>query len=345
MGLTLGVDATFLPRDHRGMGRYVRQVLAAWRGGPHRLVLLTRRDLPALRAEMPGWECRAVADSPPLDACWFPWNRVDWEPPCPRVVTIHDVAAFGGPGFPPDPAGVRRLRQAVARADCVLTVSRFSRDEIARRLGREALVAPNGVGPPFAPGPRRAGFRPRPFLLYVGNQDPRKNLQGLLEAFARLAPELPHDLCLTMPRPARPGLLDRLLGRARPLYERLGERLVWLGQTGDEELADLYRHCDLFVMPSLYEGFGIPLLEALACGAPVAAARTSSLPEVGGDLPWWFDPSDPADIARAVQAALQAPPRPEGPARAARFRWQDTARIILEILESHARRALPLPTP
>lgn len=353
--LTLGVEGTYLPRDRRGMGRYVRNVLEAWKQGGrgHRVVLLARtpRHRAALQAEMPGWPCASAGAAPNLDACWFPWNRVDWDPGCPAVVTVHDVASFA-PGAPPDEEDRRRLRQAASRADRIVTVSEFSRAEIARHLQVpperiEAVL--EGVEPEFRPEPRQP--RPeflaertggRPFALFVGNEEPRKGLRQLLEAFAAVADRVPHVLVLSGAPPRPPGWLARLAGAPRPLgeaLETLGDRVLWARGPDDETLRDYYRHCDLFVCPSLYEGFGLPLLEAMACGAPVAAARRASLPEVGGDVPRWFDPCEQAEFASALLECLADPEplRGRGVARARTFRWEATADRILEILESCAR--------
>src|SRR5690606_30593721 len=127
-----------------------------------------------------------------------------------------------------------------------------------------------------------------PYLLFVGSPEPRKNLDGLLEAFSLLEAQVPHSLVLVSHKPSNPNLADRLRGRLDPILEKsqsLGERIVWVSEVDDQTLAELYRRCAVFVMPSFYEGFGLPVLEAMGCGATVAAARAASLPEVGGDVP------------------------------------------------------------
>jgi len=356
--LTLGVEGTYLPRDHRGMGRYVRNVLASWKRGGlrHQVVLLTRerRHLPALRREMPDWDVAPSSEHAALDACWFPWNRIDWEPGCPSLVTIHDVAPFV---FPPGtPADRNRLIQAARRADRVVTVSEFSRLEIARHLKvplEGITVVLEGVEPEFNPHPQspREEFlqhrtQGRPYVLFVGNHEPRKGLARLLEAFAAVCEDFPHVLVLSGSPPSPPSLLRRLgsLGRppdphppglAEPL-RALDGRIAWAGSPDDETLRDFYRHCDLFVFPSLYEGFGLPLLEAMACGAPVAAARRASLPEVGGEVPLWIDPEDPADFAATLRWGLEHAKdrRGTGLEQARRFDWETSARAIMDTLEA-----------
>jgi glycosyltransferase involved in cell wall biosynthesis len=153
-------------------------------------------------------------------------------------------------------------------------------------------------------------------------------------------------LLLVSGKPPAPTWTDRLRGRTDPLtgtINRLEERIIWLEGIDDATLAELYRRSQVFVMPSFYEGFGLPLLEAMACGAATAAARAASLPEVGGDVPYWFNPTDPVDIARAIMEAIDSPNREEGPVRAADFSWESSAAELAKILEGMA--AKPTPTP
>ncbi|MBI3925960.1 MAG: glycosyltransferase family 4 protein [Armatimonadetes bacterium] len=363
--LTIGVEATFLARDGRGMGRLMRNVLHAWQGRlNHRLLLLTRErrhltELEEYRDE--GWECMAYGDAPPLDVCWFPWMRVDWDPECPVVVMVHDTVPFTeyheSRHLETDQ---ERLQEAVHRADRIVTISNFSRVEIHRHLDVELErieVVPLGVDPTFSPVTDlelsafpRTVVGPEPYLLYVGNTEPRKNLAGLLEAFTLMAGRIPHRLALVCERPRAPSWADRLRGKSSPLQrsiEEVEERLCWIERPEDRRLAELYRQCRLFVMPSFYEGFGFPLLEAMACGAPVAAARAASLPEVGGEVPVYFNPADPVDIARAIMEALGAD-RHVGEAgieRARQFPWSEAARKILEILEGVAVDGVSVPAP
>ena len=356
--LTIGIDASFLTRDQRGMGRFLRSILEQWEGRtPHRLILLCehRRHLSTLEEyQRRGWEVCWEQECQVMDVCWFPWNRVDWEPICPRVVFIHDVAPFTM--FHPEKHrqdDQQRLLEATDRADVVMTNSNFSRVEIRRYLGwpledvevinlayDHSVFCPLPDGQPQPELPK--GLKWKDYLLFIGNLEPRKNLQGLLEALVLARKNVPMRLALVSPRPMQ-HWTERLRGRHDALVAlaaELGDQLVWLDTSNDEELANLYRGARLFTMPSFYEGFGLPLLESIACGTPAVAAKAASLPEVGGAIPTWFNPKEPVDIARAIMEALGSPgPDPAAMQEHARnFSWGRTAAQILDCLTSVAAR-------
>ncbi len=355
--LTIGVDATFLQRDRRGMGRVLRSILNEWKKSfPHRLVLLVRekRHLAEL-ADTPyaKWDMTVAEDATELDVCWFPWNRVDWQPNCPAAVTIYDVAPFTE--FHPQnrhlQADQDRLLQAAERATRIITTSNFSRTELHRHLNcdiSQVDVMPLGYDPVFHPHCNQyldpffaEKIGTDPYLLFVGNTEPRKNLEGLLEAFLLLENQIHSKLVLVSSKPTGPTWTDRIRGKASNLnscIKRLENRTIWLEGVDDATLAGLYRRSQVFVMPSLYEGFGLPLLEALACGSSTAAARAASLPEVGGDIPFWFNPVDPVDIARAILEAIETPNAEAGPTHAAEFSWELSAATLVEILAGMSSR-------
>jgi len=149
--------------------------------------------------------------------------------------------------------------------------------------------------------------RTRPgFLLYVGGDDARKNMEGTIRAYARLPAPLRREHQLVIA--CRIGPLRRF--ELRTFAASLGiagDEIELTGFVSDQELAALYRACELFIFPSLYEGAGLPILEAMSCDAPVAASNTSSIPELLGDLEATFDPADPADIARCLRELLEDP--------------------------------------
>jgi glycosyltransferase involved in cell wall biosynthesis len=355
--MRIGIDGSFLARDARGMGRCIRSLLDCWhKNEQHRFVLLAyaKRHIKTLTAyARDGWEVDWSGSDQELDVCWFPWNRIDWDPGCPKVAFIHDVAPFTQhhPDNRHREQDQTRMADAVQEAERIMTNSSFSRIEIHRHLGvaledidvvhlayDEKTFFPKSNSTVVLP----KGLERAKFLLFVGNVEPRKNLHGLLEAFSLFRRDAGLPLVLVCPKPASTWS-DRLRGyqsELEVLAGKCGSQLIWLDSVTDDVLVELYRQTRLFLMPSLYEGFGLPLLEAMACGAPLAAAHASSLPEVGGQVPAWFNPLDPVDMAKTITEALERPqPDPElGLEQARKFSWQTAADAALTVLEDTTRR-------
>jgi glycosyltransferase involved in cell wall biosynthesis len=259
-----------------------------------------------------------------------------------NVVVIHDAAVLREPGW--YSAAYARwhgaLLPAIARgAKRVITVSAFSARELGELVGVDAAVVPGGVGERFTPtadpGPARAALGlDRPYVLTVASRIARKNLGALDMTAARLAAE---GLDLVAAGGERPQFRDARGGAAGPRN---------LGPVPDTHLPGLYAGAAAFVLPSLYEGFGLPCLEAMACGTPVVAADAAALPETCGDAALYADPRDPAAIADAVEEALGPPSsqrlREAGLERAAAFTWDRSARgvdaVIDELLVASGRR-------
>ncbi len=256
------------------------------------------------------------------------------------VVTVHDLAFEHLPqSFPPRWRTLYRagLRAAARRADAILTPSRFTADDLIDRIGVDPAtvhVTPLAAAPPLAPAPDEAtrleeiGVRP-PYLLFVGTIEERKNLVRLVRAYRDLAAEgLPHALVLNGP----PGWgADDVFGAV----EGGGAgRILHTSGLEDATLGALYRHAEAFVYPSLYEGFGLPVLEAMQYGLPVVASDSSSIPEVAGDAALLVDPTDDDALADALRRVLSDPSlradlAARGPAQAARFSWGATARATI----------------
>jgi alpha-1,3-rhamnosyl/mannosyltransferase len=174
-------------------------------------------------------------------------------------------------------------------------------------------------------------------VLAVGTLEPRKNLPRLVNAYRRLPEELQarHPLVVV-------GKLGWQVGETIEALRLLGDRCRALGHVSDADLAELYRRCAVFCYPSLGEGFGLPLLEAMTCGAPVITSNHSSLPEVGGDAVEYVDPTSVAGIASALEGLLRDPARrlelaARGRARAGAYSWERTAQTVLHVLTAAAR--------
>ncbi len=264
-----------------------------------------------------------------------------WHVPLPFIVTIHDFTPFHVPellhGNRLNGWWYARQRQWAAQAQCVICVSQATRDDAIRFL-RVSLdrcpVVPEGVdGARFHPGDGTRSTSP--YILFVGGNFPNKNRDVMLRAFAGICRDdsLPHRLVLVGPD-------DRADASLSAQYPGLDlSRVERLPQVATDQLAALYRGADLFVFPSRHEGFGLPVLEAMASGIPVITSTASSLPEVAGDAARLLDPDDVSGLSREIQTILNDRGvwqrlRDAGLARAQHFTWQETARRTVRIYES-----------
>ena len=333
----VAVDAHDLLRDRRGIGVYLRAILARFaQRDDVTLTLMIRELFPARHAAavaaVLGSERFALASRVPrgADVSWHPWNGTFVGPGRrPSVATIHDVVPFA---FPSPDARTRARRQAPflrsARSTRIVTDSAFSRSEIVTYLGvpeERVAVVPLAADPRFSPGDPAdlpEALRDRPYVLTVGANDARKNLATMAAAHRRVFPSGEVALaCVTTGAP---------------------EGTIELRDVRFGMLRDLYRGALAFAMPSIYEGFGIPPLEAMRCGTPVIASRAASLPEVCGPAALYVD--EPASVdawARALRlladdGELQAALRTRGAERAAQFSWNATADRTLEVLRAAA---------
>ncbi len=271
------------------------------------------------------------------------------------VVVMHDALQYVHPTLVFDSLKCRlawRLKEAVAgiAADRIVTVSEASRAMLAQHAGWPAgklRVITEGPDPIFNPAsdpPRTRAILDRlgipgadPLLLFVGGPSPHKNLPRLIEAFGRLQHR---DARLVLVG----DLNDSFHSQASEIrhaaeHSPARARIVLAGFTPDEDLACLYRHARALVFPSLLEGFGLPAVEAMACGTPVLASRGSgSLPEVVGPAGDFFDPLDPADIAHCIDRFLDDHNRAQSLAahalaQAQRFTWERAARLLLDCFD------------
>ncbi len=275
----------------------------------------------------------------------------------PTSVTLYDLIPLVRPDLYLGAETVRRWyhRQlrSLMRADLLLAISEASRRDAIDRLHLEedaVVTVSSAVSAAFQPVQippadaedlrKRYGLGER-FVLYGGGIDPRKNVEGLIEAFSRLPLDLRRDRQLVIVCSVEPHTRIRLLAQGADLGIPPGN-LVLTGFVPDADLIAIYNLCELFVFPSLYEGFGLPVLEAMACGAPVIGSNNSSIPEVIGDPDALFDPSDPDSLALKIAEVLSNPERLQDMARRALrrsslFTWDAVAdRAVAAIEKLHS---------
>lgn len=277
----------------------------------------------------------------------------------PVVVSVHDVSFLENPEYFTRYRSTQlrfTVKRTVKSAAAVLTPSEFSRKAILQHYRidpHKVVVAHNAVSSQFHPIERKvalAGIEKRfglqgPFVLTVGDLQPRKNHLGLLNAFEecmRAHPELTHRLVFVGKETWYSKELHRAVAQSS-----IARRVHFTGFIDDSELVQFYGACELLVFPSFYEGFGLPILEAMACGRAVACSNTSAMPEVADAAAILFDPRSTREIARAIADVLLNPElrvRLErlGAQRASLFSWERAAQRTLEVYRRVARGQSPV---
>jgi glycosyltransferase involved in cell wall biosynthesis len=360
--LRIGIDGRAFGSPAPGIRRYIRSLTRALLalGEPLEIVALGGRDSSALPA---GTRYIGEPSHPPTNLGWTlvgvpraAWRaRVDvihapaytapfWSP-APVVLTVHDVSYERHPHWYPyrrDWARRAFYRRSAYAATHILTVSRFSATEITAAYGIPAehiTVTPLGVDEAFGPTDTSLslefppGVTP-PYVLHVGDLHQRRNLPMLVEALLaarRAGGATPLSLVLAG--------TDRGVGStvcAMAAQAGAPDAVVLLGTVSEKRLRALYRGAAALAYPSFYEGFGLPLVEAMACGTPVIASRVTSIPEVVGDAGRLLDPADTnawttALLEVANDEHVRARMRAAGLRRAAEFTWERTARLTLEV--------------
>lgn len=310
----------------------------AWAHSPHVRLIACRSPIYSISEQ---W---ALARAIPAETrlFWAPHYNIPVFYRGRLLVTVHDVLHLARPEYARGMhkrlyvkgmfASIRR------RAGHVLCPSEFTRQEYLRVVGpghQRIHVTPLGVDPAWFCSERPQGDEGTPFLLYVGNIKAHKNLGLLLRAFELVAGRIPHDLILVgKNRDFRTGDDSSL-----EMIGRSGARVRATGCLDDGQVRRYVSRCDALIMPSLYEGFGLPPLEAMACGRPVIVSRAASLPEVCGDAALYFDPNDPAELADQIvrltsDAGLRRELQHRGIRRAEHFSWDRTVRATCRVLHS-----------
>ncbi len=376
--MRIGIDGRTLRDDYPGIGRYLYNLLLAMQDqleGDTLVVLhdpeaKSRYDLQALaalagvelvpfplppRALKQQWRLPQLLRSLRLDVFHAPYYFTAYRGlPCPLVLTLHDLIPIACPSSmrsPLDRLSFRiAARLALRAARTVIVPSQATQADLLRLLGtlpERVTVIPEAAAPIFQPASEAAVrhtrelYRVPPrYILHVGVNKPHKNLETLLAAYQRYYTQTPAEKRAALvlvgehdPRFPSPSRWAAQFGVSRSVLA--------LGSVPDEDLRALYSGAAFVAFPSLCEGFGLPLLEAMACGAPAMASTTPALSEVAGDAAILLNPRDTSAWTRMMarlleDATLQASLRAKGLARAAQFSWAAAARQTLEVYRSLA---------
>lgn len=361
--MRVGIDARPATEIRAGIGTYVRELLTEFEkmDHGHQLYLYSRSRWPGLSEndERVTWRLLGGSD--------VPWNLrtarrasrecdvylstisylSPWFLTIPSVLVVHDMIAFDSARLPNRRSALverATIRPALRRAGGVITISDSTRRDlvgVAPRVASKVRVVLDAAEERFtAQGDTEAVARKhelnRPFVLAVGTLEPRKNLPRLIEAYATLPDDLRAEYDLVLVGASGWGS-DETFGA----IARFASSVRTLGYVDDEDLPALYRRASLLAFPSIYEGFGFPVLEAMQSGTPVLTTEVSSIPEVGGDAVRYADPFSVNDLRCGLEELLRDPGERSrmsalGLERAELFSWKKTASETLEVLESAA---------
>jgi glycosyltransferase involved in cell wall biosynthesis len=368
--LAVGLDLRPLADRHlRGVARYTRGIANALAARPGLAVtgftdLNLSHEVPIPVVRYSGnrevfreqWALPRVLAHNGIEVFLCPTNRgLPLAAPCPTVLTLHDAVEWDRTLFDQG-RGRSRARFlyasicSLASASLIMTVSQSAADSITRRLAipqqriRVVYEAPDThFGPTASPDDsaiRQSLGLPRHYVLYLGGFEAKKDVSTLVQAFAQIAEQVDADLVLA-------GRLDRHAEEIVEAVQRYGisGRTHLPGYVPDEALPAVYRGARCFVFPGLEEGFGLPVVEAMACGIPVAAAASGSLPEVVGDGGRLVKPGDARALGKALRELLAIEARREesarAVARAGAFSWEQTAEHTEIVLREAAAYRLP----
>ncbi len=373
--LRVAIDTSFLALPPSGIGTYVRGLREAMPAAAPDIDLIEldpgwdapdpsapvwRRLAADPRARRFQWDLLGVAAAarPSRPALLhIPQLAAPLRPPSPLVVTVHDAIPFLLPDYRRSRAmrfNLAVMRRTVRRADRLIAPSRAAATDISRVLGippSRLMVVPMAAAPDLVPGDsevarhfvsQRFGID-GDYVFNIAGFDRRKNLSVLIEAFARVLPRIDWPLSLVIGGAPHSGN-QHVFPDLRPLVARLGleTRVVFTGKVSDEERRALYQAASVYATPSLYEGFGLTPLEAMACGVPVVVADRTSLPEVVADAGLAVAPTAEAFAEALVtilaDSSLRARLCESGLARAREFSWARTARETAAVYREIARQ-------
>jgi glycosyltransferase involved in cell wall biosynthesis len=371
----IGVDASLLSEQATGIGRYTHEILSRLVPLGHEWFLYSHRPLLAGNWQFDNVHLR-TGNAPKrllrmlwlqsvlplharrdrIDLFWSPAHRLPSLLPShiAKVVTIHDLVwKHAGETMRPLSRWLdaRLMPEAVRLADRIITVSAHTAKDLLMEMpNAQGKIHPIPLGASLlANAASRESLASlglaEPYFLFVGTLEPRKNLARLLEAFSRLPDNLRHSAVLAIAGGSGWGGVD-----VATIARKYGvqDRVRVLGYVSEEQLATLYTHALFLAMPSLYEGFGLPLIEAMSRGIPVLTSNCASMPDVAGDAGLLVDPHDVASISRGLSEFLCDNTKisalaNRAIANAARFSWERAAEETLQVFgEAIARKHLRL---
>jgi len=370
--LRVGLDARVATLDLRGFGRYSRSLIKELIALPtdiewflythdpalnqifpesHKVLIRVLPSFLGVRSHLTLWK---VAKKDQIQLMYFFANNFWFIPSCPTLITIHDTEPFEKPEL-----YCHNIFEKILwhyRKNRITKVgTHFITDSQASRTDAISILktAPEKITAIYCgvdhslfqakPGPDDKEIRDKyigsekPYLFFVGAHDYRKNLPTLIRAFDKLKKDnqIPHLLVLAGTSGADPKFYPPLKGIAKVAPDDI----IFPDYVSDQYLPALYRGADAFIFPSLKEGFGLPVLEAMACGTPVVTSQRSSLPEVAGDACLLVNPENESELANAILQILKDPSlaqslRQKGLKQAQKFKWENTAKEVLKIIQN-----------
>lgn len=362
--MQIGIDARLVYHTRAGIGEYTLRLTQALAAAypEERFTLLqdTRTSQPLINAENVAIARTRVPSHYRLEQFLMPWvlrrlgtdvfHSPDFIPPLrsrgPSVITIHDLGFLIYPHFLTKDAAryYGQIDRAVRHAEQIIAVSQSTKNDLVRMLGvpeDKISVIYEAAAPQFQPMDRAAAYQhiqalydiPEEFILFVSTIEPRKNINGLLRAYRRLRDD--YKLTPALVLVGAPGWLSDDVYALMDVLD-LAPYCFFLGRVDTHDLCYLYNAAQCLVHPAFYEGFGLPPLEAMACGTPVIVSNVSSMPEVVGDAALQIDPKHDEEITVALWRVLTDPAlreslRAKGLQRASAFSWRRAAEQTMEV--------------
>lgn len=334
--MRIGIDATFLPRDKRGMGMVVRNFLQGYqevKSKQDQLFFLTFKPhlLEDIKQEVGHLgACSTFKEAPQdLDVCWYPWDRVDVYLPCAKVLTVHDVRHWKAES---GKKAYRNWEKVNQEFEQIVAISKHVEghfETVFPKVSHNLTVSHNSINsiyykkaadPQYRDEQKRHQYMEKvtggsPFMFFVGNAyEESKDLLSLLKALYTLREEFPHKILIVGNEPKDhiniwkrlfPDEHTKYVQKIKEYIGRLPGRVLWTGCISNEGMLEPYSYCDCFAAVSRYEGFFLPLVEAMNCQAAIFSVNRPPLPEVGGEVPFYYEADNQEDMVEKLRFILK----------------------------------------